>query len=53
MLAIAIAKITVVVVRYFSGIKLRTSRLVRSYTNSDQKILNLLNAKQKVLQNII
>lgn len=50
LLASHIGEITVVVVRYFGGIKLGTGGLVRAYGNSVQHALNLLNTQQKVLQ---
>ncbi|RXK32596.1 YigZ family protein [Arsenophonus endosymbiont of Bemisia tabaci Asia II 3] len=50
LLASHIGEITVVVVRYFGGIKLGTGGLVRAYGNSVQHVLNLLNTQQKVLQ---
>lgn len=50
LLASHIGEITVVVVRYFGGIKLGTGGLVRAYANSVQHVLNLLNTQQKVLQ---
>lgn len=49
-LASHIGEITVVVVRYFGGIKLGTGGLVRAYGNSVQQALGLLNTQQKVLQ---
>lgn len=50
LLASHIGEITVVVVRYFGGIKLGTGGLVRAYGNSVQQALGLLNTQQKVLQ---
>ncbi|HGJ5855157.1 IMPACT family protein [Arsenophonus nasoniae] len=50
LLASHIGEISVVVVRYFGGIKLGTGGLVRAYGNSVQQALSLLNTQQKVLQ---
>lgn len=50
LLASHIGEISVVVVRYFGGIKLGTGGLVRAYCNSVQQALSLLNTQRKVLQ---